>query len=246
MIESPELTPIMRTSVADEIVKRLVDLILSGRLKPGDRLPSERELMARFRVGKSSLREAVKALRAVGVIEVAVGDGMYVGRGDTSLLAAPLPWGLLLSEQSAQEVIEARTTVEAKLAALAAERATDEQLAAIGEQLEQLHASLHDPEAYYRHDLAFHLAVGQAARNRVLYHVLESLHQLMRAWIERVNASLADRLESTTHHEAIYTAICARDPEAARQTVEIVMARGGARLLQVVRHAQVGQSGTTT
>src|SRR5262245_35819330 len=98
-IDAVTFAPITRTTVADEIVKRLVDLILEGRLKPGDKLPSERELMDRLAVGRSSLREAIKMLRAIGVVDVAAGEGMFVGRGDASALTQPLSWGLLLSER---------------------------------------------------------------------------------------------------------------------------------------------------
>jgi GntR family transcriptional repressor for pyruvate dehydrogenase complex len=239
-IASLELAPITRTTVADEIVKRLVDLILEGRLKPGDKLPSERELMDRLAVGRSSLREAIKTLRAVGVVDVATGEGMFVGRGDTSVLTQPLSWGLLLSERSAQEVIEARTVVEGKLAALAAERATDDELAAIAGWLDALRANVHDAEHYSRCDLEFHVAIARAAHNRVLAQVLESLRQILRVWIVEVLVDM-DRAESVANHVAIYAPIRARDPEGARRVMEEEMMRAGARLLAVMARAQTGQ-----
>jgi DNA-binding FadR family transcriptional regulator len=235
--EALDLAPIERTSVADEIVKRLVHLILEGRLKPGDKLPSERELMQRLSVGKSSLREAVKTLRALGVIEVAVGEGMFVGRGDSSLLSRPISWGLLLGERSAREAIEARSCVEAKLAALAAERATDQEIAAIGDRLAAMAASLRDPQEYSRCDFVFHLAVAHAAHNRLLCQVLESLQHILRIWIVEVIMGRADLTESYGYHVATYEAIRARDPEAARRSVEIAMERGGARLLATMAQA---------
>jgi GntR family transcriptional repressor for pyruvate dehydrogenase complex len=105
-----------RGNVADEAVPRIVELFLEAGLRPGDRLPSERELMARLAVGRSSLREAVKTLVALGVIEVAVGSGMYVADGEASLITHPLFWGRLLSEQSTRDVVEARRVVEVELA----------------------------------------------------------------------------------------------------------------------------------
>jgi GntR family transcriptional regulator, transcriptional repressor for pyruvate dehydrogenase complex len=231
LIESLDLAPIERTSVADEIVKRLVQHILEGRLKPGDKLPSERELMERLSVGKSSLREGIKTLRALGVIEVAVGEGMFVGRGETSILSRPLSWGLLLSERSTQEVIEARSCVEAKLASLAAERATDDEIAALGDKLAVMRATIDDPGEYSRSDLEFHLAIAEAAHNQLLSQVLQSLQHILRIWIVEVIVRMDDLTVSLADHVAIYEAIRARDPEAARQTVDGAMERGGARLL---------------
>jgi DNA-binding FadR family transcriptional regulator len=239
-----DLAPIERTSVADEIVKRLVHLILEGRLKPGDKLPSERELMQRLSVGKSSLREAVKTLRALGVIDVAVGEGMFVGRGETSLLSRPLSWGLLLSERSTQEAIEARSCVEAKLAALAAERATEAEIAAIGDRLDAMRASLHDPREYSRCDFAFHLTVAEAAHNRLLYQVLESLQHILRIWIVEVIMGRDDLSESLGYHVATYQAIRARDSEAARRAVELAMERGGARLLATMARREASEKST--
>jgi GntR family transcriptional repressor for pyruvate dehydrogenase complex len=234
LVEALDLAPIERTSVADEIVKRLVRLILEGRLKPGDKLPSERELVQRLSVGKSSLREGIKTLRALGVIEVAVGEGMFVGRGETSILSRPLSWGLLLSDRSTQEVIEARSCVEAKLAALAAERATEAEVATIGEKVAAMRATMRESGEYSRYDLEFHLAVADAAHNRLLAQVLQSLQHILRIWIVEVITAMDDRSESLADHVAIYESILARDPEAARTTVEHAMERGGARLLAAI------------
>ncbi len=235
--EPLELAPIERTTVVDEIVKRLESLIRERRLKPGDKLPSERELMHQLGVGRSSLREAIKALRAIGVIEVSVGEGMFVGRGQTSLLSKPLAWGLLLSERSVEEVIEARICVESKLAALAAERATDDEIAAIGDCLAALRASMHDAEEYGRRDFEFHMAIARAGHNQILANVVESLRQILYMWMVEVFAALPDRADSIADHEAMYEAIRARDPDKARRVIETSMQRGGARLLAVVARA---------
>ena len=105
------LAPIARTSVFDEVSDRLVRFIISQGLRPGDKLPPERELGAQLQVGRSSIREAIKALSAIGVVEVSP-RGMAVGRGDASLLTKPLTWGLLMTTQTAQEVVDARAVVE--------------------------------------------------------------------------------------------------------------------------------------
>jgi GntR family transcriptional repressor for pyruvate dehydrogenase complex len=90
MIESKYLVPISRQKITDVILQRIINLISDEGLRPGDRLPTEHELMARFSVGRSSLREAAHVLSALGVVGVNVGEGMFVGNGDSSALTLPL------------------------------------------------------------------------------------------------------------------------------------------------------------
>ncbi len=233
MIESPHLAPIARTTLTDEIVKRLVGLILDQGLKPGDKLPSERELCARLSVGRSSLREAIKTMTALGVVEVAVGEGMFVGRGQSSILTKPLSWALLMGERSTRELIEARRVVEVELAGMAAERATEEEIATIAERLEAMRASLTDVDTYSRCDVEFHLAVARAGHNQVLHHVVDTLRQILRVWIVEVLLSYEDKTESFNQHVPIYEAIRARDVQAARAAMRAHLDSAGARLLDV-------------
>ncbi len=235
MIDSLTLAPERRGLLTDDIVKRLVSLILEEALRPGDKLPSERELMVRLGVGRSSLREAVRTLAALGVIDVRVGSGMYVADGEASVLTMPLSWGLLMGERSAREVIEARRIVEIELAGLAAERATDAEVAAIAEKLALMRASLHDAEAFARYDIEFHLAVARAGHNRVLHHVLDTLRHVLRAWFVEVFPRRPDRTEPIRKHEPVLAAIQARDPAAARRAMAEHLASGARWLDEVLR-----------
>jgi GntR family transcriptional repressor for pyruvate dehydrogenase complex len=221
MIDSPHLAPIERTTVSEEIVKRLVNLILDAALKPGDKLPSERELMAQLAVGRSSLREAIKTLRALGVVEVRGGAGTFVAEGNISALTQPLSWRLLMTEHTAREVIEARRCVEVELAGLAAERATPEDIEAIGKKLEVMKVSSDEVE-FLQSDLEFHLAVARAGNNRILYNVLETLRHLVFAWMSEAFQSAETREhyrsgKAFEDHADIYEAICAHDVAAARR-----------------------------
>jgi DNA-binding FadR family transcriptional regulator len=224
------LPPRGRGAVADEAVPRIVELILEAGLRPGDRLPSERELMARLAVGRSSLREAVRTLVALGVIEVAVGSGMYVADGEGSMITRPLFWGRLMSEQSTRDVVEARRVVEVELAGLAAERARDDELAAIREKITLIERHLDDPDAFARYDLEFHLAIADAAHNQVLRQVIDTMRHVMRAWFAEAFRGREDRSEPVGRHQLIYDAIAARDPERARQAMAEHI-EGGARWL---------------
>jgi GntR family transcriptional repressor for pyruvate dehydrogenase complex len=230
--ESPYLNPIDSTLVVDEVIARLVTLIVHGNLKPGDKLPTERELMARLGIGRSSLREAIKTLSAVGALEARQGSGIYVGNGDASILAKPLAWGMLLGGSSVGEVIEARRVIETALAGWAAERRSDEDITIIEALLNKLEASRDTKEVYVQLDLEFHLAIANAAQNRILSQVLGLFQNLLRVWMETTYDENHGSKESVVAHRELFEAIRARDAQAARRIIQKHTA--GARLLSVV------------
>ena len=216
---SRHLAPIGRTTVVDEIVERLVRLILDEGLKPGDQLIPERELMARLEVGRSSLREAIKTLCALGVLEVKRGTGTFVGYGDTSMLTKPLSWGLFLNQTSTRQVIEARSVIEVALAGWAAERATEEEKNEIGRLLADLEKHQNDRMQYVESDLAFHLSIAHAAHNDMLANVLVMFQQVLRVWMETTYKESKDTRASMALHQEIYAAILAGDAAAAREAM---------------------------
>src|SRR5262249_19804507 len=143
--------------------------------------------------------------------------------------------GLLMGERSAREVIEARRIVEIELAGLAAERASDDEVAAIAEKLALMRASLHDADAFARYDLEFHLAVARAAHNPVLHHVLDTLRHVLRAWFVGVFPRRPDKTEPIRKHEPVLAAIQARDPAGARRAMAEHLASGARWLDEVLR-----------
>jgi GntR family transcriptional regulator, transcriptional repressor for pyruvate dehydrogenase complex len=215
--ESPYLNPINRSLVVDEVIDRLIDLIVNENLKPGDKFPTERELMARLSVGRSSLREAVKTLTAVGALEVKRGSGIFVGSGDTSFITKPFAWGMFLNRISVDEVIEARSVIEIALAGWAAERGSDEDIASIGEFLDRLEKNKNDKEIYIDNDIKFHLAIAKAAKNKILFAVLTIFQHLLRIWMEITYQEEPGARDSMTLHRGLFEAIQAKDPEAARK-----------------------------
>lgn len=233
MIQKP-LTPIARATVTDQIVERITAFILDEKLRPGDKLPSERDLMVRLGVGRSSLREAIKTLSAIGIVDVQIGDGMYVSGGQTAVLTKPLSWGLLLGDHSTREVIEARRLVEVELIGLAATRATPDDLAAIEARWAAMRANFDQAEAFTEADQAFHLAIAAAARNSVLYHVLDTLRHIIRIWIFKTFSEYPDRQPGFDEHAAIMAALRARDPDAARRAMAEHLDAAGARLLSLL------------
>jgi GntR family transcriptional repressor for pyruvate dehydrogenase complex len=226
--------PIPRVPVVDEVARRLTSWILDTGLRPGDRMPSERELLQELHVGRSSLREAIKTLSAFGIIRVEQGSGMFVGDGSTSLLTKPIAWALLIGEHSTRDVIEARRTVEVAMAGMATERATPEDLGALEARLQAMRDTMFDPEAYTQCDAAFHLEVARISRNRVLRHVLETLRHIVRVWIYRTFTEYGEPGRSYDEHVPIVMAIKARDPEGAQRAMAAHLDAAAARLLRLV------------
>jgi GntR family transcriptional regulator, transcriptional repressor for pyruvate dehydrogenase complex len=215
------LYPINRTLVVDEVVDRLIRIVINENLKPGDKLPTERELVARLNISRSSLREAVKTLCAVGALEVKRGSGIYVGHSDTSILAKPLAWSLILSQSSVDQAIEARSVIEVTLAGWAAERCTEEDLSVMSELLEKLEKNENDKEAYVEYDLQFHFAIAKAAKNSMIFQVFIIFQQLLRVWMATTYQETKGAKDSMNMHRQLFEAIQSRDSKTAREIMHI-------------------------
>ena len=211
------LYPINKTLVVDEVVDRLINIVINENLKPGDKLPTERELVARLSISRSSLREAVRTLCAVGALEVKRGSGIYVGYCDTSILAKPLAWSLFLSQSNVEQVIEARSVFEVALAGWAAERRTEEDLSAIYEVLQKLEANENNKDAYVEYDLQFHMAIAKAAKNTMIFQVFTIFQQLLRVWMTTTYQETKGAKDSMAAHRQLFEAIRSRDAKAARE-----------------------------
>lgn len=247
VIQSRHLQPIPRTNLTEEIVTRLVSLILEEALKPGDKLPSVRELVNQFSVGRSSLREAIRILSAIGVIDVSVGEGMSVGRGDLSLIARPLTLGLLMGEHSRNDLIETRRLIEIEMAGLAAERGTDAEITAISGHLETMRASQDDHVRYSTADLEFHLAIARASHNQLLYNLLHTLRHILGALITKVVVDYdANHMpQSFKVHVPIYDAIRTRNSRGARQAMAAHLDRLEERLTLAISRGLTSERGST-
>ena len=216
------MRPIHRTSVSDEIVAQLTDLIARNVLKPGDRLPPERELCKRFGVGRSSLREALRSLAVMGVLDGRVGEGTFVC-DNSQYLEKALQWGFALDGKKIQDLAETRMMLESQNAQLAAGRATSEDLAAITAALEGMKRALDIWERFLECDLQFHLLVAQATHNSLLYNLLETTRSHLQAWIEGSlsEPTLAGHRAklSLGEHDRILVALKARDADGARRAM---------------------------
>jgi GntR family transcriptional regulator, transcriptional repressor for pyruvate dehydrogenase complex len=212
-------------SVTDVAIERIRGMIVAGELRPGDRLPREADLAERLGLSRSSLREAVRALSLVRVLDVRQGDGTYVTSLDPSLLLDALSFVVdLHHEGSLLHLLEARRVLEGQAALLAAQRITDEQVQELRELLEAM-PGCETVEEFVANDIAFHRAVAVASGNPVIAKLLESLSgQTVRARIWRgiTEGGAIDR--TIAEHRAIFDALEQRRPELAQSWMTVHLA----------------------
>ena len=206
--------------ISDEIVEHVKELILSGQLKPGDRLPSERELAETMGVSRPVLREAISRLVAMGYLENIQGKGTFV----LSLAGDYMEEGGLQDFVKKgvyvlPRVVEVRKILETWSAATAAERATHEEIAQMEEYLREMEEAKKRGEIGYVADANFHSAISYATHNPLLIHIMNSIYEM----IERVTYEIRSRMytDPTSHedlfnqHMAIFEAIKGKDPDRA-------------------------------
>lgn len=208
---------VRKTRVSEEIIEQVRDLIVSGRLQPGDRLPAERELARTFRVGRSAVREAIRAMESLGIVEARAGEGTFVATLAGSHARDPIIATLFQTWSTQRKLFEVRRVLEPGLAALAARRATAEQVeklrGVLGEQAVQVQRG----ETGVKQDTMFHFLIAEATGNEVLLRIVDNLMDLLRKTRE-TSLQHGDRpARSLKQHRAILSAIEARDPAAAER-----------------------------
>ncbi|MGA2529564.1 MAG: FadR/GntR family transcriptional regulator [Acidimicrobiales bacterium] len=222
-----------REPLSSEIAKGLIEYLVSGVLLPGDRLPSERELSSALGVGRSVVREALKLLTLLGIIEVRQGDGSYLRATSSELLPKVVEWGLLLGEPRTEELIEARCIIEAALASLAAKRRSDRDLLDLRGLLNGMKVATTAKE-FIEADTEFHLRLATAARNNVLEGVLLNIRSLIHVWITRVTTEASSTTPSYKEHAPIMEAVESQDPEAAARAMEDHLNSAAAKLQRIL------------
>jgi GntR family transcriptional regulator, transcriptional repressor for pyruvate dehydrogenase complex len=201
---------------ADQVVRHVAELIERGELKPGHRLPPERELAENLGVSRPTVRAGLHALAAMGVTESRQGAGTFITEGPPRLGAGPLSFLAALHGFTRDQIFEARKVLEVGAAGLAAERGLSDRLAPMAEEVTGMFASLTEPQTFLVHDVRFHRAVAAASANPVLTALVEMVSSLVYE-TRRVSVERAlDLKESAEMHRRIYQAIRDRDPERAR------------------------------
>jgi GntR family transcriptional repressor for pyruvate dehydrogenase complex len=196
------------------LILRFQQMLSDGVLSPGTKLPPERELAAHFKVARSSLRQALKVLEIMGVITQKVGDGSYLNRDASSVLAVPMEFLFLLDDTSVQELTELRFLMEPALAAKAAERANSDDISSLRQSITDLENCGQDRIRLVASDLLFHRTICQASGNRLIGRLFHTVHRAMLNMI-MVTSQLVDLEHTLAFHKPICAAIEQRDAALA-------------------------------
>ena len=221
MAKSKEVTfePFERKALPNKIIDSLLNLIKEKQLQPGDKLPAERELAAMMRVGRPSLRAALRVLAAMNVIEIQPGSGAYVSSLETERLVEHLEFVFSLDGSNVSKLFEARKVLELGIIDLAAQHISDEAVAELEACVAMAEAAPMDEEVFHLSDVKFHKVISNAAQNPILTRCLNAIAHLGLA-SRRQTASIPGALSrAIDEHRAIATALKARDPEAAHQAM---------------------------
>ena len=205
--------------LTEQLIDSIKSWVLQGVIAPNDRLPPERELAARLKVSRSSLRQALKTLEVMGVLAARQGSGTYLTELAEVILRQPTDLLVPLRGVSFAELFEARRAMEIEAVSSAATHATQDDISELAALVDRMHKHLSHPAAYYASDVAFHRKIAHVSGNSVFVWFNEMVVKVMaEAWRKR--AQQGDNTRSTyLEHRAILEAIQQRDPHAARSAM---------------------------
>lgn len=212
-----------RDTLSQQIQESLIALIDSHDMAPGDTLPSESQLAAEFGVSRPVIREALKALQGEGVIEIVTGKNAVIKPISSTMLRRYFERAIAMKSASFRDLIEVRQGLETQSAMLAAVRATDEEIAALERVMGHMREHMHDHARFAEFDVEFHLLIASAARNPMIFYLIESIRDAMRDNVLLGMSSRSSEEEYTnvrTRHEAILAALQAHDPDAAQRAMQ--------------------------
>jgi DNA-binding FadR family transcriptional regulator len=213
------IRPLNRESVTSSIINRLTDLLISGELKPGDKLPTEMELAEQLGVGRNSVREAIKMLSYLGVIEIRRGIGTFVANSMPESVVNPLILGLVFEQKTSREIIELRLLIETAIGEIVIQKASDEDiknLVAANEHLKKAAARKSSSSQQLRDiDIGFHETLLELTDNNPLKKIGKAIYALFLSSIE--NTVKQDPERAVRNHQLIIEAVEKRDPELLRK-----------------------------
>lgn len=211
--------------IYEEVAEAILHMIQTGQLKPGDKLDSVQQLAENFQVGRAAIREALTALRAMGLIEMKQGEGTYVREFDPAMLSFPIATAILMSKEDVAHLLEVRKLLEVGAAGLAALKRTEEDLRAMQSALTQMREVIGDEELGEKADFLFHMAIAAATKNPLLVSLMnnvsgmmmETMRETRRIWLFSKQATTEQLLED---HIAIFEAIRDQNAELAQERMK--------------------------
>jgi GntR family transcriptional repressor for pyruvate dehydrogenase complex len=237
--ETPAFPTVARTSIGLQAAAAIKEMIVSGQLRPGDALPPERDLAVMLGISRPSLREAIRALSAMKVVEARHGGGTFVTSLDPSLLAQPISFLLQVNPNAFEHLLEVRMVLEVGAARIAAGKITDAQLAELQRLADNAARALGRPERYLAFDFELHTKIVEAAANPIYLSLYASIAELSIESRRRTARIPAVRRRAHHDHRTIVEALTRRDADAAAEA----MSRHLQGIAEIAgRHAQDGEA----
>ncbi|ARC84294.1 bacterial regulatory s, gntR family protein [Clostridium argentinense CDC 2741] len=215
-------SPIKNTRVYEKVIEQIKEMIVKGTFKKGDKLPSEREMAESLQISRTSIREALRELEIMGLIESRQGEGNFIKNSFENNLLEPLSTIFLLKESNPDEILELRNIIERGSVALAAERITDAELTEMELLLEDsLKSDFKDKLVDM--DINFHYKIAQASKNFLILSILNAISFLIEAFIKDIRKNVITKEENINmliqQHRDILSALKAHDPIAAEKAM---------------------------
>lgn len=209
-----------RDRLYEQIADHIEELVSTGKLQQGDRLPPERELAERMGVARGVIREAVKLLGARGLVTVKPGRGTFIAEISSDSISDHLGRFFRLGNKSHRDLNELRRILEVEIAYLAAQRATTEDLAEMGQAIQEMDENIKLPEEYIAADMSFHLALAKATQNEMFPLLVEVLADLLRESRQMIFQVAGAPERGQAWHRCLYEAIAEGNTLAAREAMQ--------------------------
>lgn len=229
-----------RTYLYQQVAEAIRDYIASNRLKPGDTLPSERELCESLGVSRTSLREGLRAVAMMGLVEVRTGQGMFVGDVDLRSVVEAIPTSMLDNPTDMQELTEIREVLEVLATQRAATRISDEELRPMEEAVQRMETRIRRGEPSLEEDIEFHNIIVKAANSRLLTQFLGAISDMVQFIREQGLRRKGAAAQAVDQHRAILQALRERDPKAAGEAMRVHLNTVRSDLYEI--YHQAGQS----
>jgi len=218
-----------KKSVVQKIIGEFRNSLITGALKPGDKLPTEMELSRKFFVSRNAVREAIKMLVALGVVEIKRGDGTYIMKDISAPVIDPLIFNLLLTGGTPKELLELREMLEIGMLEMVLKKVTEEDVRKMEKAIELLEEDYKrgetDREILREHDLAFHYAFADATRNPLIVKIAKTIWEMFRASIEKAVYSRPE--DTVRRHRMILEAVKEKDLEKAKKAIYLSLEKWG-------------------
>ena len=214
----PQFRRVNKVSISEDIAQQILDLISSGKLTPGQRLPSERELCKNFGAARSSLREALRGLSMIGVLTARVGEGTSVAADGGKFLGKIMEWRLITEKHDIENLLEVRVALEGIAAANVAREGSQADIARLSTLLSKMKSSVKDKKQFAALDLEFHVTLAKASGNSLLFDLVSMIRNQLVTALDKL---LLPQVRPLTYkeHAAIVEAIVQRDADRARDAM---------------------------